>query len=92
MLFPSNMIGNANFKTNFLHKLLLNNIKFATFENLKLSKTQMPKIIESGESLGKLLGLLMKVGFPLINFHCNYHKAPLPDVITINSSSISTSL
>ena len=54
MLFPSNMIGNANFKTNFLHKLLLNNIKFATFENLKLSKTQMPKIIESGESLGKL--------------------------------------
>ena len=31
MLFPSNMIGNANFKTNFLHKLLLNNRKFATF-------------------------------------------------------------
>ena len=52
----------------------------------------MPKIIESGESLGKLLGLLMKVGFPLIKYHCNYHKAPLPDVITINSSSISTSL
>ena len=52
----------------------------------------MPKIIESGESLGKLLGLLMKVGLSLIKYHCNYQKAPLPDVITINSSSISTSL
>ena len=57
------MIGDN--ETNFPHKLLL------TFENhlstnIKLSKTQLSKMIESGGFLGRLLGPLLKTGLPLI--------------------------
>ena len=31
-----------------------------------LSKTQLSKMIESGEFIGRLLGLLLKTGLPLI--------------------------
>ena len=31
---------------------------------IKLSKTQLSKVIQSGEFLGRLLGLLLKTGFP----------------------------
>ena len=34
--------------------------------DLKLSKTQINKIIQSGGFLSKLLGLLLKTGLPLI--------------------------
>ena len=34
--------------------------------DIKLSKAQMSKIIQSGGFLGKLLGLLLKTGFPLL--------------------------
>ena len=37
-----------------------------TSTNIKLSKTQINKIIQSGGSLGKLLGSLLKTGLPLI--------------------------
>ena len=71
----SNMIDNSNDKTNFPHKLLLTNRQVAiigkAFANylsvdIKLSKTQLSKIIQSGGFLGRLLGPLLKTGFPLI--------------------------
>ena len=34
--------------------------------DIKLSKAQMSKIIQSGASLGKLLGPLLKTGLPLL--------------------------
>ena len=69
------MIGNANDETNFRHKLLLNNRQvvnirkaFANYLSLdiKLSKTQLSKMIQSGSFLGRLRGPLQKTGLPLI--------------------------
>ena len=60
-----NMIGDSNDKTNFAHELLLTDrqvcgIRKAFSNNLsadvKFSKTQLSKMIESGGFLGKLLG------------------------------------
>ena len=34
--------------------------------DIKLSKTQLSKMIQSGECLGKLLGQLLKTGLPLM--------------------------
>ena len=74
----SNMVGNSNDKTNFPHELLLTNRQVVnirkTFANhsssdIKLSKTQLSKMIQSGgflgNLLGKLAGPLMKVAMPL---------------------------
>ena len=69
----SNMIGDN--ETNFLHKSLLTNRQVAilrkAFANksstdVKLSKTQLSKMIQSGGFLGRLLGPLSKTGLPLI--------------------------
>ena len=71
----SNMIGNSRDSTNFPHELLLNNRQVSilrkafarnTSTDIKLSKTQLSKIIQSGGFLGKLLGPLLKTGLPLI--------------------------
>ena len=71
---PSSMIGNSNDETNFPHELLLTNRQVTNlrkaFENIssayiKLSKTQLSKIIKSG-FLGRLLGPLLKTGLPLM--------------------------
>ena len=68
----SNMIGDD--ETNFPHKLLLTNRQVAilrkTFANksstdIKLSKTQLSKIIQSGRFLGRLLAPLLKTGLLL---------------------------
>ena len=74
----SNMVGNSNDNTNFSHELLLTNRQVAnirkafaknTSTDIKLSKTQLSKIIQSGgflgSLLGKLAGPLMKVAMPL---------------------------
>ena len=70
-----NMVGNSNDNTNFPHELLLSNRQvenirkaFAknTSTDIKLSKTQLSKMIKSGGFLGKLLGPLLKTGLPLI--------------------------
>ena len=56
--------------------------------NIKLSKTHLPKIGQSGRLLGRLLWQLLKAGFPLMK---NVLK-PLAkrfNTIRINSSSIS---
>ena len=69
----SNMIGDN--ETNFPHKLLLTNRQvtnlrksFANYlsTDIKGSKTQLSKMIESGGFLGRLLGPLVKTGLPLI--------------------------
>ena len=73
--FSSNMIGNSNDKTNFPHELLLNNKQVANLckalannssSDIKLSKTQFSKTIQSGGFLGRLLAPLLKIGLPLI--------------------------
>ena len=70
----SNMIGHN--ETNFPHKLLLTNRQFSNlrkaFENhssadIKLSKTRLPKMIQSVRFLGTLVGPLLKTGLPLIS-------------------------
>ena len=74
----SNMVSNSNDNTNFPHELLLTNRQVAhirkSFANhssidIKLSKTQLSKMIQSGgfleNLLGKLAGPLMKVAISL---------------------------
>ena len=69
----SNMIGDN--ETNFPHELLLTNRQVSNLckgfanhlsDDIKLSKTQLSKMIQSGGFLGKLLGQLLKTGLPLI--------------------------
>ena len=70
----SNMIGNPNDETNFPHKLLTNrqvaNLRKAfankSSTDIKLSKTQLSKMIQSGGFLDRLLGPLLKTGLSLI--------------------------
>ena len=71
----SNMIGNSEDETNFPHKLLLINRQVANLHkaftnylstDIKLSKTQLSKTIQSGGFLGGLLGPLLKTGLPLM--------------------------
>ena len=67
----SSMVSNSNDNTNFPHELLLTNRKVANIRktDIKLSKTQLSKMIQSGgflgNLLGKLAGPLMKVAMPL---------------------------
>ena len=74
----SNMVSNSNDNTNFPHELLLTNRQvenirkaFANHSSIdiKLSKTQLSIMIQSGgflgNLLGKLAGPLMKVAMPL---------------------------
>ena len=69
----SNMIGDN--ETNFPHKLLLTNRQVSNLRkafanhlsvDIKLSKTQLSKKLQSGGFLGRLLGPLLKTGLPLI--------------------------
>ena len=71
----SNMIGNSDDETNFPHKLLLTNRQVAnirkalanhTSTDIKLSKTQLSKMIQSGRSLSRLLRPPLKTGMPLM--------------------------
>ena len=74
----SNMVSNSNDNTNFPHEILLTNRQVANIRkdfanhsstDIKLSKTQLSKMIQSGGFLGNLLGTLagplMKVAMPL---------------------------
>ena len=67
LILSSNMIGDN--ETNFPHKLLLTNRQVANLHkafanksptDIKLSKTQLSKMIISGGFLGRLLGPLLK--------------------------------
>ena len=72
------MVSNSNDNTNFPHELLLTNRQVANIHkafakntsiDIKLSKTQLSKMIQSGgflvNLLGKLAGPLMKVAVPV---------------------------
>ena len=70
----SNIAGNSNDETNFLHKLLLTNTQISrlrkSFANIssanwKLSKTQLHKIEKSGGFLGRFVGPLLRTALPL---------------------------
>ena len=73
LTLPSNMIGDN--ETNFPHIFLLTNkqvtnLRKAFANNLstdiKLSETQLSKIIQSGGFLGRFLDPLLKTGLPFI--------------------------
>ena len=73
LLLSSNMIGDN--ETYFAHKLLITNRQVAnlrkTFASylstyIKLSKTHLSKVIQSGGFLGRLLGPLLKTELSLI--------------------------
>ena len=69
------MIGDSNDKSNFSHELSLTNRQVSSIRkvfannssfNIKFSKAQLSKMIQSGRFLGKFLGPLLKTGLPLI--------------------------
>ena len=69
------MKGDSNDESNFSHELLLTDRQVSSirkaFSNnssvdIKFSKTQLSKMIQSGGFLGRLLGPLLKTGLPLI--------------------------
>ena len=69
------MIGDSDDKINFPHELLLTNRQVANLRkafadksstDIKLSKTQISKMIQSGGFLGRLFGPLLKAALPLI--------------------------
>ena len=72
--FSLNVVGDSNDENNFLHSLSLTNVQVSRLRkafpkgspaNIKLSKTQLHKIGQSGRLLGQLLRLLLKTGLPL---------------------------
>ena len=71
----SNMIGNPNDETKFPHKLILTNRQVINLcrngankssTDIKLSKTQLFKMIQSSKFLGRLLGPLLNTSLPLM--------------------------
>ena len=63
----SNLIGSSNGETNFPHKLLLTNTEVSNIckafgngstANIKVSKTQLSKVIQSGGFVGNFVDLL----------------------------------
>ena len=68
MRLSSNMNCNSDDETNFPHvstnvrKVFANN----SSTDIKLSRTQLSKMIQSGGLIGRLLGLLLKLGLPLM--------------------------
>ena len=70
-----NMIDDSNNKGNFSHELLLTNRQVSSIRNafannssvdIKFSKAQLLKMIQSGGFLGTLLGPLLKTRLPLM--------------------------
>ena len=70
----SNVVGDSNDENNFPHKLSLTDTQILKLRkifannssaNIKLSKTQLYKIGQSGGFLGRRLGPLLKTGLPL---------------------------
>ena len=71
----SNLIDNSDDETNFPHEFLLTNRQVGNLRkafannsstDIKLSKTQLSKMMQSGGFLGRLLDPLLKTGSPLI--------------------------
>ena len=73
LILSSNMVGDN--ETNFPHKLLLTNRQVSNLRkafanrlsaDIKLSKTELSKMMQSRGFLGRLLGALLNTGLPLI--------------------------
>ena len=71
MKISSNVVGDSDDENNFPHKFLLTNAQVSKFRkafangslaDIKLSKTQLHKIGQSGRLLGRNLGPLLKTG------------------------------
>ena len=71
----SNVIGDCKDDIDFPHKLLSTNTQVSKFRkafangssaNIKLSKTQSHKIMQSGGFLGRIFGALLKTELPLM--------------------------
>ena len=69
------MIGNSDNETNFPHTLVLTNRQVRNLHkafvnylstDIKLSKTELFKMVQSGGFLGRLLGPFLKTGLPLM--------------------------
>ena len=90
---PSNMVGNSNDNTSFSHELSLTNRQVANLRkafanhlstDIRLSKTQLSKMMQSGRFLGKRFGPLLRTGLPLM-------KSVIKSLANwINSRSISS--
>ena len=93
------MIGNSDNETNFPHKLLLADRQVANLRrvfanhkktDIKLSKTDLLKMIQLGGFVGRLLGPLLRTGLPLIKNLiqplANSVLIPLELIISISSS------
>ena len=100
----SNMIGNSDDESNFPHKLSLitnrqvPNICKAFANNLsanvKLSKTQLSKIVQSGGFLGRLLDPLLKTGLPLMKnvFEPLAKGVLIPLILTATASAANSGI
>ena len=75
LTISSNIVGDSNDENNFPHKLLLTNTQVSKLRkafangssaNVKLSKTQLHKIGQSGGFLGRLSRPLLKTGLSLM--------------------------
>ena len=71
----SNTVADSDDEDNFPHKLLLTNTQVSKLRkafangssaNIKLSTTQLHKLVQSGGFFGRLLGKLQKTGLSLI--------------------------
>ena len=71
----SNVVGNSGDNTNFPHEFLLTNRRVANLRkafanhlstDIKFSKAQVSKMMQSGGFLGRLLGSLLITGLPLM--------------------------
>ena len=96
----SNVVGDSNDENTFLHKLLLTNTQVSKLgkvfangssANIKLSKTQLHKIGQTGGFLGRPLGQMLKTGLPLIGNILKPLAKSVLITIRINSSSINNS-
>ena len=79
MKLSSNVLGDSNDQNNFLHKLLLTNSQVSKLPkafangssaNIKLSKTQLHKIGQSGGFLIRVLRPLLKPELIVFNKKC----------------------
>ena len=93
-----NVIGDSNDEANFPHKLLLTNRQVSSIRkafsnnlsaNIKFSKHQLSKMIQSGGFLGKLLFPLLKSGLPLVKSNYAISKKRI-NSFRINCSSINS--
>ena len=78
----SNVAGGSNDESNFLHELSITNTQVSKlrkdFTNnssayIKLSKTQLDRLGQSGGFLGRLLEVLLTAVLPLIGIVLNPH-------------------